>query len=41
MMWKIIVQPDTPHVTIQFCVEKIRFGFQITKARIQPCAHNI
>jgi len=39
--WKNMVEADRPYVTIQCCVEKIRFGCGITKARIQRLTHNI
>jgi hypothetical protein len=33
IMWKNVIEPDRPQVTIHIDAEKMRFAFRITKAR--------
>ena len=33
IMWKNMVGPDRPHVTIQYGSEKVRFATRITKGK--------
>jgi len=39
--WKNMVEADRPYVTIQCCVEKMRFGCRIIKTRIKRHTRNI
>jgi hypothetical protein len=40
-MWKKVVQPDRPQMTIKCSKEKMQFACCVTEARIQPHSHNI
>jgi hypothetical protein len=40
-MWKNMVEPDRPQISIKYGAEKMRFACRITKARRQTHAHNI
>jgi len=33
IMWKNVIEPDRPQMTIHIDAEKMRFAFRITKAR--------
>jgi len=35
IMWKNALEPDRPHITIQYGVEEMRFATRIEKARMQ------
>jgi hypothetical protein len=41
VMWKIMVQPDRPQMTILYGAENKQFACRITKARIQTQSHNV
>jgi len=40
-MWKNMVQPDRPQMTIKYGAEKMQSACQMTKARIQTHNDNI
>ena len=40
-MWKVIVEPDRPQMTIQYGAVKMRFACWITRARMQTHTHTI
>jgi len=40
IMWKIMVQPDWLHMTIQCCIQMMFFACWINKTIIQVHTHN-
>jgi hypothetical protein len=40
-MWKNMIEPDRPQMTIKYGAEKMQFACRITKARIQTHTNNI
>jgi len=41
MIWKSMVEPDRPQMTVQYDAEKMRFACRITKVRIQTHTQNM